>query len=132
MDESKLEIVDSPDLPPLWKAFGAARRNDGHWFLPKLAVALASPDAALHIGPQHVLLETAANDLATELVGTDRLQMRSWHVMFLARAKIGPFRVDGEAVHGALGSVGVRLTLHDEGNDDRAVTSGSAVLQVVA
>ena len=63
MPEDKLEIVDSPDLPPLWKAFGAFRRDDGHWALDELSVELASPDAALHIGPQHVLLETAAMEL---------------------------------------------------------------------
>jgi hypothetical protein len=131
MEEDRLEIVDSPDLPPLWKAFGAFRRDDGHWGLPELAAELASPDAALHIGPQHVLLESAAIDLAADRTGTDLLQMRSWHVMFLARGKIGPFRVDGEAVHGGAGQVGVRLALHDEGNADRRVTSASAVFQVV-
>jgi hypothetical protein len=131
MPEDKLEIVDSPDLPPLWQAFGASRRGDGHWVLPELSVELASPDAALHIGPQHVVLETAAVDLAAALVGTDRLQMQAWHVMFLARGKVGPFRVDGEAVRGADDKVGVRMTLHDEGTGDRPVTSASAVLRVV-
>jgi hypothetical protein len=47
----------------------------------------------------------------------------------LSRGKIGPFRVDGEAVTGADGRVGVRMTMHDEGNDDRAITSGSAVFR---
>ena len=131
MPEDKLEIVDSPDLPPLWEVFGASRRTNGHWVLPELSVELASPDAALHIGPQHVVLETAAIDLASELAGTDRLQMETWHVMFLARGKIGPFRVDGEAVRGVAGKVGVRMILHDEGDDDRGVTSGSAVFRVV-
>nr|MDT0665251.1 hypothetical protein [Micromonospora sp. DSM 115978] len=131
MPEDKLVIVDSPDLPPLWKVFGAARGDGGRWKLPELSVDLASPDAALHIGPQHVVLETAAVDLAAELAGTDRLQMRSWHVMFLSRGKVGPFRVDGEAVAGAGGRVGVRLTLHDEGHDDRAVTAASASLEIV-
>jgi hypothetical protein len=111
--------------------FGATRRDDGHWALPELAIELASPDAALHLGPQHIVLETAAADLASALVGTDRLQMRSWHVMFLARGKVGPFRVDGEADHGPDGMVAVRMTMHDEGNGDRAVTSGSALLEVV-
>jgi len=114
MPPNPLEIVDSPDLPPLWQVFGCAKRVDGRWALPELAVELASPDAALHIGPQHVLLETAAIDLAAGLVGTDRLQMQSWHVMFLARGKAGPFRTDGEAVRGAGSTVGVRLSLHDE------------------
>jgi hypothetical protein len=57
--------------------------------------------------------------------------MQTWHVMFLARGKIGPFRVDGEAVKGVDGKVGVRLLLSDEGNDDRPISSGSAVLTVV-
>jgi len=131
MPENKLEIVDSPDLPPLWQVFGGVRRADGHWTLPELSVELASPDAALHIGPQHVVLETAAIDLAAELAGTDKLQMLSWHVMFLARGKVGPFRVEGEAVRGAAGKVGARMVLHDEGNDDRAVTSASAVFSIV-
>jgi hypothetical protein len=131
MPENRLEIVDSPDLPPLWQVFGASRRDDGHWVLPELSLELASPDAALHIGPQHIVLETAAIDLARELVGTDRLQMQSWHVMFLARGKVGPFRVDGDAVRGVDGTVGVRMLLHDEGDEGRAVTSGSAVLKIV-
>ena len=131
MDRDELQIVDSPGLPPLWEAFGAFRRDDGHWALPELAVELASPDAALHIGPQHVLLETAANGLAAEAAGTDRLQMEAWHVMFLARGKAGPFRVEGEAAPGTDGRVGVRLTLHDEGNGDRRVTSASALLRII-
>lgn len=131
MPEDKLEIVDSPDLPPLWKVFGASRRPDGHWVLPELALELASPDAALHIGPQHVVLETAAIDLASRLVGTDLLQMESWHVMFVARGKVGPFRVDGEALSGTEGKVGVRLTLHDEGNEGRLITAASAVMRIV-
>ena len=131
MPENKLEIVDSPDLPPLWKVFGASRRGDGHWVLPELSAEMASPDAALHIGPQHIVLETAAMDLAAQLVGTEMLQIQSWHVMFLARGKQGPFRADGEAIRGADDRVGVRLTLHDEGHEDRTVTSASAVFRIV-
>jgi hypothetical protein len=131
MPPNPLEIVDSPDLPPLWQAFGAFRRDDGHWALPELTVDLASPDAALHIGPQHVLIETAAIDYAANLAGTDRLQMQAWHVMFLARGKVGPFRVEAEAARGGDDTVGVRLTLHDEGNNDRNVTAASALFRVV-
>lgn len=131
MPPNPLVIEDSPDLPPLWQVFGASKRDDGHWALPELVVELASPDAALHIGPQHVLLETAAIDLAASVAGTDRLQMTSWHVMFLARGKVGPFRVDGEAVRGGGRKVGVRMVLHDEGNGDRNVTAASALFDIV-
>ena len=131
VDDSAIVVEDSPDLPPLWQVFGASRRDDGHWTLPELRADLASPDAALHIGPQHVVLETAAVDLAADLAGTRGLQVLSWHVMFMARGKTGPFRVEGTA-HGAPdGRVGVRMLLHDEGNGDRAVTSAAALLSVV-
>jgi len=130
MPENPIEIVDSPELPPLWKVFGATRRADGHWELPTLSVDFASPDAALHIGPQHIVLETAAIDLAADLVGTDRLQVRSWHVMFLARGKVGPFRVDGEAYRTTDGYVGVRTLMVDEGNDHRPITSGSVLFSI--
>ena len=131
VEDTKLVIEDSPDLPPLWQVFGARKRDDGHWVLPELRAEFASPDAALHIGPQHVVLETATVDLAAEVAGRRRLQVQSWHVMFLARGKVGPFRVEGSAYRTGNGPVGVRLLIHDEGNDDRAITSAAAVLCVV-
>lgn len=133
MDISGTELVieDSEDLPPLWDAFGASKRPDGHWILPPLSVELASPDAALHIGPQHVVLETAAIDLAAEAVGTRKIQVVSWHVMFMSRGKVGPFRVEGTAHIGGSGRVGVRMLLHDEGNDDKPVTTAAAIFDVL-
>jgi hypothetical protein len=130
-DDPVMHIEDSPDLPPLWKVFGAQRRDDGHWIIPELRVELASPDAALHIGPQHVLLETAAMDLAAELTGTNLLQVASSHVMHLARGKVGAFRVDGVATQAADGSgrIGVQMTIHDEGNGDRPVTAATMVFR---
>jgi hypothetical protein len=134
MDVSGTELVieDSPELPPLWAAFGASKRDDGHWVLPALSLEFASPDAALHIGPQHVVLETAATDLAAEVAGTRKVQVVSWHVMFMSRGKVGPFRVEGTAHAGAPGRVGVRMLLHDEGNADKAITSAAAIFDVVS
>jgi len=126
-----LHIEDSPDLPPLWEAFGAFKRDDGHWAMPELKLELASPDAALHIGPQHILLETAAIDIAADLVGTRKLQMTSWNVMFMARGKVGPFRAEGVAYPAPDNRVGVRLLIHDEGNGDKMITTGSAIFEVV-
>jgi len=125
MEANPLEVVDSPDLPPLWQVFGGHRRADGRWTLPELAAEVASPDAALHIGPQFVILETAALDSAAEKAGTDRLQGVSSHVMFLARGKAGPFRVETEPMLGADGTLAVRTLLFDEGTDDRLTTVGS-------
>ena len=130
MPESRLEIVDSPDLPPLWRVFGGSKRASGHWTLPALSVELASPDAALHIGPQHIILETGATDAARELARTYRLQIESAHVMFLARGKTGPFRVDAQAHRGQGGRIGVRTLLVDEG-EARTITSASHLFRVV-
>ncbi|MGB9307046.1 MAG: hypothetical protein WCB92_26200 [Mycobacterium sp.] len=132
MDVSGTDLVieDSPELPPLWSVFGAGKRDDGHWVLPALSAELASPDAALHIGPQHVVLETAAIDLAAAVAGTRMVQVVSWHVMFMSRGKAGPFRVEGTAYAGGPGRVGVRMLLHDEGNADKAVTSAAAIFDI--
>ncbi|CAN5531334.1 hypothetical protein BH09ACT8_BH09ACT8_58970 [soil metagenome] len=126
-----IAVVDSPDLPPLWQVFGGVRRSDGNWRLPELAVEVASPDAALHIGPQFVVLETAALDAASGMAGTDQLQAISSHVMFMARGKSGPFRAEAEALPGADGVVAVRVLLYDEGNDDRVITTGSYAFRAV-
>jgi hypothetical protein len=129
---TELAIEDSPELPPLWAAFGATKRDDGHWVLPPLRLELASPDAALHIGPQHVVLETAATDLAADIAGTRKVQVISWHVMFMSRGKVGPFRVEGTAHAGGPGRVGVRMLLRDEGNADKAITSAAAIFDIVS
>jgi hypothetical protein len=124
MEANPLEVIDSPDLPPLWQVFGGHRRPDGHWGLPELAVEVASPDAALHIGPQFVMLETAAIDAAAAFAGTD-VQGISAHVMFLARSKTGPFRIQTEPMAGADDTTAVRVLMRDEGNGDRLTTAGS-------
>jgi hypothetical protein len=129
MEPVPLDVVDSDDLPPLWQVFGGRRRSDGHWALPELAAEVASPDAALHIGPQFVILETAAFDLAVETAGTDQLQGVSSHVMFLSRGKVGPFRVAVQPFVGADETLAVRAVLHDEGAGDKAITAASYVFR---
>jgi acyl-coenzyme A thioesterase PaaI-like protein len=131
MDTKPIDVADSPDLPPLWQVFGGAKRDDGHWALGELEVELASPDAALHIGPQFVILEQAATDLAAEVAGTERLQGVASHTMFLSRGKAGPFRVEAEPAPPAGGAIAVRVVLHDEGAGDRAVTAGSYLFRTV-
>lgn len=125
MDTTLIEVIDSPDLPPLWQVFGGRRRDDGAWELGELAEELASPDAALHIGPQFVILETAALDAATECAGSDRVEAVSSHVMFLARGKAGPFRTSVDVTAGAGGLIGARVMLYDDGAAGRSITSAS-------
>jgi hypothetical protein len=129
MPVEPIVVREGPDLPPLWQVFGAARRADGHWALPELSSEVASPDAALHLGPQFVLLETAALDRAAGVSGTDQVRAISSHVMFLARGKVGPFRTEAECIPGSDGVWVVRVVLHDEGAADRAVTAASYQFQ---
>ena len=127
VDNPPIEVVDSPSMPPLHQVFGAKRRSMGVWELPELVAEQASPDAALHLGPQHIVLESVAAELAAQLTGSNALQIESWHVMFVARGKVGPFRASGQAFAANGGSAGCRVQLHDEGNGDRVVTSASAI-----
>ena len=130
VDNPPIAIEDSPDLPPLYEVFGAAQGVDGSWRLPRLSLEMASPDAALHLGPQHIVIEKAATDAASSIAGTDRLQAESYHCMFVARGKVGPFRATAEAFAGSAGRIGARVAIHDEGNGDRVVTSASLQFRV--
>ena len=128
MEHVPVEVVDSDDLPPLWQAFGGARRPDGHWVLPELSAEVASPDAALHIGPQFVILETAAVDVAAGGGRTDQLQGTASHVMFL--------RVEGRPVP-RRGAAACRRRRHRRraratsrrGQRDKAITAASYVFR---
>ena len=125
IDNPPIDIVDSPDLPPLYQVFGADRMSHGVWQLPVLTAELASPDAALHIGPQHIALETSSTELAQALSST-QLQISDWYVMFVNRGKVGPFTTQGEAFVGANGKVGTRVNLIDEGDNNRIVSTSAA------
>jgi hypothetical protein len=128
VDNPSVAIEDSPDLPPLWEVFGAWKGDDGNWRLPELSLEMASPDAALHLGPQHIVLETAAAEAAAGAVGGP-VQAESYHCQFAARGKVGPFRASTEVYPGGEGRVGVRVILNDEGNEDRPVTSAAFVFR---
>jgi hypothetical protein len=132
VDNPSVTIEDSPELPPLHEVFGASRGADGRWRLPELSLEMASPDAALHLGPQHIVIETAAMEAAAAAAGTQRLQAESYHCMFVARGKTGPFRASPEAFVAQGGVIGVRVLLNDEGNRDRIVTSASAQFRIVS
>ena len=51
--------------------------------------------------------------------------------MFVARGKFGPFRASAEAFAGNSDRAGARVTLIDEGNGDRIVTSASVHFRII-
>src|SRR5262245_10297742 len=125
MDTRSIEVTASPALPPPWHASAGRRADAGRWGPGELAEDPASPDAALHLGPQLVILETAALDAAAQVVGSDRFEALSSHVMFLARGKTGPFRTSTEVTTGDHDLVAARVLVRDEGEDGRAISSAS-------
>ncbi|MDT7548486.1 MAG: hypothetical protein QOE84_880 [Actinomycetota bacterium] len=124
-------VVDSPSLPPLVIAFGGERGADGLWRLPELRPELASPHAALHLGPINVVLETAAMERAAEHAGTASVQVESWTVMMVRPGVVGPFRAVGRVVSGGAERIAVQVSLHDEGKDDRVISVANSVFRAV-
>jgi hypothetical protein len=128
MEVDPIEVVDSPDLPPLWQVFGGSRTNATTWTLPELSAEVASPDAALHVGPQFVMTETAARGAAAEAIGSVDIVGMSSHTMFLARGKTGPFRFVAEALAGS-DAVGARTMVYDDGAGERLITVAAHVFR---
>lgn len=127
-----IEVIDSPDLPPLWQIFGGRQMDADTWVLPELSVEVASPDAALHVGPQFVMTETAARSSVAEVAQPDALAGVSSHTMFLARAKHGPFRFVAEPLAGAGDTVAARTLVYDDGANEKLVTVATHVFRRVA
>lgn len=129
MTVEPLQVVDSPGLPPLWQVFGGSQVDTDTWMLPALTAEVASPDAALHVGPQFVMTETAARSSAAHMVGSTALFGVSSHTMFLARAKTGPFTFVAEPLAACDRSVGARTRVYDEGADGKLVTVATHVFR---
>jgi len=125
-DNAPLPVEDAPGMPRLHEVFGAVRGGDGLWRLPPLEAEQAAPHAALHLGPIHIVLETAAMNCAADFARTDGIQVESWFVMFSRPGVTGPFRATASALPASRERIHVDLTLHDEGRGDRVITTGSA------
>ncbi|MGE2734227.1 hypothetical protein [Mycolicibacterium vaccae] len=129
MEVEPIEVVDSPDLPPLWQVFGGRQVDDLTWVLPELSTELASPDAALHVGPQFVMTETAARAGVIATVGSDAVTGTSSHTMFLARGKTGPFRFVTEVAAGSGTTVAARTLVYDDGSAQKLITAATHVFK---
>lgn len=127
MEVEPIVVVDSPDLPPLWQVFGGHQVDDSTWALPELSTEIASPDAALHVGPQFVMTEAAARGAATAHLGSDAVTGTSSHTMFLARGKTGPFRFVTEVAAGSGTTVAARTLVYDDGAGQKLITAATHV-----
>jgi hypothetical protein len=84
----------------------------------------------LHLGPINIVLEAAAMEVAATHAGTEALQIESWHVMMERPGVVGPFRAHAAVSGGGDDRIAVAATLHDEGNDDRIISTAMAALRV--
>jgi acyl-coenzyme A thioesterase PaaI-like protein len=116
-------VPDSPDLPPLWQAFGAAEHGDGGLVIPELTSRIGSTSASLHHGVTHVVLEAASMRAAVDAGGADRVRLAHWHVSFTARGKAGPFVTSARAVAVSAHKVAVESELRE---GDRLIASSTA------
>ena len=98
MDVSGTELVieDSPDLPPLWEAFGASRRATATGCCPSSAWSWRHPTPPC-TSDRSTSCSRPPRSIWPPSWRHQKLQVQSWHVMFMARGKVGPFRVEGTA-----------------------------------
>jgi hypothetical protein len=122
-----VELADSPDLPPLTQVFGIERAADGSRRIAKVTPALASPHAALHLGPINIALEAAAMDALEGATGRRDLQVRHWSVLMIKPGFVGPFVARAKVVPGRGGILGVEAAMRDEGAKGRVMATASAV-----
>jgi len=125
------ELEDSPDLPSLRDVFGIRRRADGAVEIEKVTPALASPHAALHLGPINFLLEAAAMDALERATGKRDQQVEHWSVMMVKPGFTGPFVARAAVVPGRDGRFGVEATLVDEGAKGRVMATAAAAYRRV-
>lgn len=117
-------VPDSPDLPPLWQAFGAVQGDDGTFEIPELTSRIGSTSASLHHGASHIVLEAAAMHAAKHAAASDAVQLRHWHVSFTARGQAGPFVASAKALSVRDDSIAIEAELRD---DARAIASVTAI-----
>jgi hypothetical protein len=68
-------------------------------------------------------------EAALTAAGTDSLQVENWDVHFVAPGTVGPFLVSSDAFVGHDQRVACRLTLIDEGRDDKVIAAGASTFR---
>jgi hypothetical protein len=116
---SGVERMDA--APPLWEAYTGRRRTDGLLEIPGLRPEIGTE--RLHHGPMLVVMEAAAIEAATEVLGTDALAIEHLGLTIVAPGRSGPFVVTPVLVAARSDTVGCRLELRDHGREGRLVAT---------
>jgi acyl-coenzyme A thioesterase PaaI-like protein len=110
-------VADAPDLPPLYEAFGARRRDDGSLEIPELTPEVGRD--GLHQGPFQVIPEAAAMIAAEQAAGTNRFWIEHQGTSIIQRGVGAPLATRAEILRISESEVHVRVELRAEGADDR-------------
>lgn len=110
-------VADSPELPPLYEAFGARLRDDGNLEIPELSAQLGRH--GLHQGPFQVVPEAAAMIAATEALGSDRFWIEHQGTSILQRGVGTPLVTNAEVLRLTDRDLHVRVELRAHGADNR-------------
>jgi hypothetical protein len=110
-------VADGPDLPPLYEAFGAHRRDDGSLEIRELTPELGRD--GLHQGPFQVVPEAAAMIAATDVAGTDRFWIQHQGTSIVQRGIGAPLVTHAEVLRRTDDAIHIRVELRAEGADDR-------------
>ena len=70
-------------------------------------------------------------EAAATHAGTEALQIESWHVMMARPGVVGPFRAHAVVSSSGDERIAVAATLHDEGRDDRTISTAMAAFRPV-
>jgi len=112
-------LVDSPDLPPLWEAYGARRRPGGGFVIDSITPEIGtkmSLEPVLHHGPILVVTEAAALEAAQAKAGTANLVVEQASTRIVAAGRKGPFVITADAVE-TKDAITCRASIRDEGAD---------------
>jgi acyl-coenzyme A thioesterase PaaI-like protein len=114
-------IADSPDAPELWTEYDGRRREDGRLEVRGLSEEFGTD--RLHHGPIQVVTERAGFEAVAAHAGTTNLRLDTFATTILRPCRIGPFVCTPEVLPGSDRTVGVRVEMRDEGNDNRLVAA---------
>ena len=107
------DVLDSAGIEPIPDSAGV--RLDG------LTPQTLGPGGILHAGMYQLMCEEAALRAGRAALGTDRVVAADCTYDFLQPGKVGPFNANPELLHVGSDSVDARVTVRDEGSDNRPV-----------
>jgi hypothetical protein len=110
-------VPETPDLPPLWEAYSARRREGGGFVIDDINPSIGtkmSVQPVLHHGPILVVTEAAALEAAEQVAGTADLVVEQASTRLVAAGRQGPFVITAEATE-TRDAIACRAVLVDEG-----------------